>query len=394
MIHLKKYIALLLLTATLLQSQHIAAQTTVRHRIAVFTPLYLDSAFIGDSSYRYAKYSFPKFFNPGLEFYEGVQHAIDSLNISKIPLDVYVYDNKSNTETIEEQLHRPEMDSMDLVLVYCTAPEIRAYANFGLQKNIPVININMPNDGGITGNPFYVMLNSTLRTQCEGIYQYLQKNYATGNIVVFRKEGQLEDRIKSYFEDYRKKTVSIPLNLKYVNLSENFTAAQLTPHLDSTAFTLCVSGSLDEKFGKLLTNQLGTLKKNYPVAVMGMPTWDNITDFSKPDYKGIEIIYGTPFYNPRTNTVSQSIINYFNENMYARPSDMVFRGYGAAWNFIQLLFQYGKDITSHLMDKKNHLFIDYDIQPTYLSGSVMPDYFENKKMYFIKKQDGIIKEVK
>ena len=56
-----------------------------KQRIAVFVPLYLDSAFDATNSYRYDK-SFPKFINPGLEFYEGVQLAIDSLNKVNEPL--------------------------------------------------------------------------------------------------------------------------------------------------------------------------------------------------------------------------------------------------------------------------------------------------------------------
>ena len=59
--------------------------TPVRQKIAVFVPLYLDSAFDAMDNYRYDK-TFPKFINPGLEFYEGVQLAIDSMkkNGSKI----------------------------------------------------------------------------------------------------------------------------------------------------------------------------------------------------------------------------------------------------------------------------------------------------------------------
>ena len=51
------------------QNRHSFAQSnTSKQRIAVFAPLYLDSAFDATNTYRYDK-SFPKFINPGLEFY-------------------------------------------------------------------------------------------------------------------------------------------------------------------------------------------------------------------------------------------------------------------------------------------------------------------------------------
>ena len=65
-----------------------------------------------------------------------------------------------------------------------------AFAEMGMRKNIPVINVTVPNDGGTTNNPFFVVLNPTLKTQCEGIYRYIQKYYAIKPIVVFRKKGR------------------------------------------------------------------------------------------------------------------------------------------------------------------------------------------------------------
>ena len=40
----------------------------VKHKIAIFAPLYLDSAFDESNEYKYAKNIFPKFINSGLEF--------------------------------------------------------------------------------------------------------------------------------------------------------------------------------------------------------------------------------------------------------------------------------------------------------------------------------------
>src|SRR4030095_11896618 len=82
-------IVLLFVSANSLPAQNISKQ-----KIAVFVPLYLDSAFDSYNTYRYDK-SFPKFINPGLEFYEGVQLALDSLTKEKTQLEVFVYDTRS-----------------------------------------------------------------------------------------------------------------------------------------------------------------------------------------------------------------------------------------------------------------------------------------------------------
>ena len=364
-----------------------------KHRIAIFVPLYLDSAFDGNNEYRYAKNLFPKFINPGLEFYEGAQLALDSLSQEGVPLEVFIYDTRSASETLLQQLNKSSLDSVELILGYGSNSEIKLLADAGLKRNIPVINSNLPNDAGVTGNPFFVVLNSTLKTQCGGIYKHIQKYYSLNPVIMFRKKGQTEDRIKSFFDDFAKTTASVPLKIKYTDLPDSFTVNQLKEKLDSNSHTICIAGSLDENFGKRLSLQLASIRDHYPVSVIGMPTWDAIKDFSKPEYKGIEIIYGTPFYNTKMDRVSMFITNYFNTKMYARPSDMVFRGYEVMWKYAKLLLQYGKDIASNLGNKQNKVFTDFDLQPVLNKQNMTLDYFENKKLYFLKWQDGMIKAV-
>jgi hypothetical protein len=391
--NLKLKICFTFLLAAFFCSMNSFGQQAAKYKVAVFAPLYLDSAFDSNFDYKFSKNSFPKYISPGLEFYEGVQLALDSLNNAKTPLEVFIYDTKSTSETVSQQLDRSELNDVQLLIAYATNSDLKIFADAGLKKNIPVINVNLPNDGGVSGNPFFVLLNPTLKTQCEGIYKYIQKYNSLDPVVVFRKKGQLEDRIKMYFEDFGKSTVSVPLKFKYVDLPDNFSANDLKQYLDTTQQTLAVAGSLDESFGKKLVQQLATLnKQDYPCTVLGMPTWDNIS-FNKKDYQGIEITYSTPFYHSKTDRISQGINTYFNKVMYARPSDMVFRGYEIMLRFGKLLSIYGKDLASNLSTRQSKVFTDFDIQPVLNRGSMSLEYFENKKLYFLKWEDGALKGV-
>jgi hypothetical protein len=389
----KFFLPVLILLSLFTASQAQDSAVIIKHKIAIFAPLYLDSAFDSMENYRYANNTLPEFINPGLEFYEGARLALDSLQKEGRQLEVFVYDTRSSTQSLQQQLSKAELDSVQLIIAHCSGNEIRAFAEAGLRMNVPVINANQPNDGGVKGNPFFVILNSTLKTQCEGIYRHAQKYYALNPIIVFRKKGQIEDMIKTIFEDFGKNTMSVPLKLKYVDLPDSFTVSQLRAHLDSNRQSLCIAGSLNDNFGKRLSQQLATLNKQYPVVVMGMPTWDAIKDFGKPEYKDLEIVFGTPFYNGKTDRVSTSLNTYFNTVMYARPSDMVFRGYEVTWKYSKLLLQYGKDLASNLGNKQHRVFTDFDIQPVLNSQNMTLDYFENKKLYFIKWQNGVIKAV-
>jgi len=363
---------------------------TGRHQLAIFAPLYLDSAFDATGNYRYDK-NFPKYISPGLEFYEGAQLALDSLQKEKAALNVRIYDSRSATANLQQILGDSAFQNTELIIGQITNPtELQQLATAAARLHIPFINVNLPNDGGVTNNPSLVILNSTLKTHCEGIYRFIQRNYPTKPVVFFRKKGTQEDRLKGYFTDVDKTTASVALKIKYITLDDNFDATALTPYLDSTNQTICIAGSLDDIFGTRLGQQLAFLNKTYRTTLIGMPTWDN-TDFTQPGFAGEEIIYSTPFYlNPLDSLVKQMDQN-FRTRFYSRPSDMVFRGYESTYRFGKLLLLHGKNLSGSIGEKKFRVFNDFDIMPVFLNRQTPTlDYFENKKLYFIRKTDGVV----
>src|SRR5690606_30967705 len=235
-----------------------------RLKIALFAPLYLDSAFDRSHNYVYGK-DFPKFLNPGLEFYEGAKMALDTLSELGFDIELFVFDTKSKKQTINQQINSLADDNIGLIIAHAAANEIRIFADAALKLKVPFINANLPNDGAVNSNPYFVILNPTLKTQTEGIYKFVQKHYSTKPIVVFRKKGQMEDLIKRYFDEFSNNSSSAVLKLKYVVLPVNFTVGHLMAHLDTNIHNVVIAGSLDENFGKKLAAGLAEINKMGPV---------------------------------------------------------------------------------------------------------------------------------
>ena len=161
------------------------AQVIQRHKIAIFTPLYLDSVF-NSSGLQLEKNYIPRYVVPGLEYYQGVQYALDSLNKRGAPIEVFILDSRSK-QSLAQQLARPEMNNVEMIIANTNATETRTLAQEALRRKIPFISTTLPNDVGITNNPYFVILNSTLQAHVEGIYEFLQKYHSQDRIVLFRK---------------------------------------------------------------------------------------------------------------------------------------------------------------------------------------------------------------
>lgn len=366
--------------------------TAAENHIAFFTPLYLDSAFDMAGNYRYDAKTFPKQASAGLEFWEGAELAIDSLKREGLHLDIHVYDIKMQPQRFDSLLTSDEFKKTNLIIGQVNANEAVKLAHIAATLDVPFINANLPNDAGITNNMHYVILNPTLPTHCVGIYRFLQKNYSLSDIIVFRKKGVLEDRLRNYFTDFEK-TTAVKLKMKYVTLDDNFTSDKLQPYLSSDRPNICMAGSLDANFAQNLCAQLALLSTaGSPNVVIGMPTWD-VIDFEKSQFKNLEVVYSTPFYVAPTGKLATEVYENFKNTYYSRPSDMVFRGFEALYHFAHLLNVYGKNVGSSLSDKKYMLFGEFDIQPVINKTTNTLDYFENKKLYFIRKADGVVKTV-
>lgn len=359
------------------------SQTAGRHKIAVFAPLYLDSAFNYSGNYAFNK-SFPKFLNPGIEFYQGVQLALDSLQKEGAPLEVFIYDTKGKTASLSQLLRSPELANAEMFIGHTTAAETKLLADAALARKIPFISATLPNDAGTSANPYLVVLNTTLQGHIEGIYKMLQRTYALDNIIIFRKAGPQEDAIRTNFNEYAKSTASVPLKIKYVDIGVDFNSQTLAKYMDSTKRNVIIAGSMEEYFATKLAAALSPLSKKYQSTLVGMPTWDNV-NFNKPEFKGVDIVYSTPFFYNRLTPLESRLAADFEKNIGSRPTDMFFRGYESMMRFGLLLLDTKKDVASELTRKGNTIFTRFDIQPVFKNKQAMTlDYFENKNVYFVR----------
>ena len=168
------------------------------YRIGIFAPLFLDSVFTG-YAYKYSK-NFPKFVVPGLDFVQGVQIALDSLPHSNANVEASIFDSKSFSQSVANLINSKSLDSLDLIIGAVKDQEYIQLADFAKEKHIPFISATHPNDGGITANPFMVIVNSTLKAHCEAIYSYILQNHGTDKIYLVRKSGAQENMVEDLFK--------------------------------------------------------------------------------------------------------------------------------------------------------------------------------------------------
>ncbi|MFY7964463.1 MAG: ABC transporter substrate-binding protein [Chitinophagaceae bacterium] len=371
------------------------AQQT-KHRISIFSPIYIDSAF-KDNSYKILANYLPKNMLPGLEFYNGVMMAVDSLksdSTGNLLIDIYDYKSKNNSlSDIFKKSSQTLKESKAIIASFNNRSDIKILADYAKQNQIPLISATYPNDGGISNNPYFFLLNSTLRTHCKALYKHLQRQYSISNIIYLTRKGGFEDMVNGFFAEYDSTNNSNALNLKPTVLVDTFYSKELTSMLDSNKQNIIFCGTVNEPFALRVINVLSQQKK-YKTTVVGMPTWDGLKNLENKDYKGVEIVYTSPYNYSKNDKIVASIISKYKTKYNAKPSDLVFKGYETMLRFGKTISLYGADAIQLFSDDLFKVINTLDIQPYYnKQNSNQIDFYENQKIYFIKKVDGLVKSV-
>ena len=357
-------------------------------KVAVLAPLYLDSAFT-DYIYQLGDKSIPQYILTGLDFYNGVMLAVDSLQKENANIEVWVYDTKKEGTDINAILKGMSFLNFSMMVVSLNNPaEQKSVSDFSFANNIPVISATYPNDANITANPFFVLLNSTLKAHIDGIYKYVQQNYSAARPVFITRNGILESKI---FTDFKENDSLPAARLRYrtLTLNDDISIENLIPYLDSNKTNVLICGSLNTEFAG---NIAETLCQNpqYRTVLIGMPNWDGIHHLNKLNCGNIEIIYSSPYNFSRTDSTGYHINQVYHSKFFARPSDMVYKGYEAMYHFTHLLLDYKNEFINHLSDNKYIIANNFYFSPVILPDSpFVPAYQENKNLYFIRKTNGL-----
>ena len=388
----RKIFTLLLICISFIKYASANDTTLSPVRVAVLAPFYLDSAFNG-YEYNLSNTKIPQFFLEGLEFYNGVKLAIDTLQKENANIEVWIYDTHKRGQSMQQLVSEMQRLNFSLVIASFTSLNEQEYiSDFSGKNSIPVISETYPTDAYLNYNPFFVMVNPTWKTHIDAIYKYLDSNYNRQKIVYFTRNGPLENAITKEFTSLNKNR---NLNFSTIILDDNFSDDDVLKHLDSTKQNIVVCGTLNENFGRQLIKTLNDNGDSYSTIVTGMPTWSGMSETIGSTSEKIQIIISTSYNYLRSTATLNSLTEEYKTNFYARPSDMVFKGFESMYHFTKLLLKYPDNFINNISDTSYTVCNDYDFVPIRLSKtSFIPDYLENKKIYFIKIVNGEIQSIK
>ena len=352
-----------------------------RYRIDVFVPLYLSECVKGDKNI--SKDKIPDKAMAGINFYEGVKLAVDTLDQSGYRMDVFVHDVTEPKETPEALIAAKTLDSADLIIGAVPTNMVAPLAQFAKKRTINFISTMSPSDANVKDNPYFTLLQPTLQSHCEGIRKAVSKKYGNTRMFIYHRAGVQVDETayKALTKDslFRLTTINAatlpaPLTLKYL--------------FDSTESNVILMPILDANYAAQLLEQLHTLYPNFRFEVYGMPSWKGMNILRKnSDLDNIAIYFTAPYYFDGSTASGQSLASDYKRAFGGKPGEMVFRGYETLSFYTYLLNKYGTIFNPKIADNASAAYTRFDIKPRWDKDFNLL-YNENAHLYIYRYQDG------
>jgi hypothetical protein len=309
-------------------------------------------------------------------------------------VQLHVFDIRSREGNIGRIGASPLMDSMDLIIGQVSGGDYQQLAQISRQKNIPFVSATFPNDGGVKSTPTLLIMNARLNTHIQTLYNHLLVNMGTDNIVWVRRPDQSDNRVADLFKQLNDSPDGPLLKYKTLNTTGDSAVAQLLPLLDSTQRNVVIGGSLDESFARKLGGACLLVDKAYPITLVGMPTWETVSEFRKSDYNSLPILYSSTFHKQAMSAWYGRLEETYKKKTASRPSDMTFKGFLATYHFVNLLLRHGKSLAANLGDSSMKSQTDLDFRPVRVSKtSEGIDYYENKRIYILKRENRAVSQL-
>lgn len=352
----------------------------VRYRVDVFSAIYLNELVKGGKSVYQVR--IPEKAMAGLNFYEGIKLATDSLNRGGYSMDVYMHDITDPLSSVATLINTGSLDSSDLLIGAVSTQQVGPLAAFALKHHINFISALSPSDDGVKGNPFFTLLQPTLQTHCEALRRAVGRKYPRQKVLVYhRSTGVDETAFRSVIKD----------NLyTYTPIAANTlpTAEQLSAEIDTTATNIVVMPIVDASYA---AQALQSLTKAFPGArfeVYGMPSWKGMEVLKKGVAAPNMAVYLTaPFYFDPSTANGQMIASAYKRTYGSRPGEMVYRAYETLTWYAYLLNHYGTVFNARTGDNGAAAFTRFDVKPRWDAADNLL-YNENTHLYLYRYEGG------
>ena len=288
----------------------------------------------------------------GIEFYEGVKMAFDSLKKQGFVGSLHVYDINLDSAGFAKLMKKPEIKDMDLFIGPLYGKRFEAVLKFAKENNINIVSPTIQGNNILMGNPNVSKVTPSYATQSEELAKYISEKHAGQNIIVFNSANPKD---KPYVNTF-KKTANLLLQKSGSDTVKEVTFATLHTFISKTKPNIIAIPSTNQSFITEAVNNLYLHKQENikdSLIVFGMSNWQTMESLDFGYLKALYASVSSYSFVDYSEAQTKKFILRYREEYKTDPTEHVFSGFDVGYYYLGGLQKYGNALQQKLPEVKH-----------------------------------------
>lgn len=317
----------------------------------------------------------------GIEFYEGIKMAFDSLRKAGFKGYLHVYDYNLDSAGFAKLMKKPELKEMDLVIGPLNGKRFETVLKFAKENNIPIVSPAMQGNNMLMGNSHVSKVTPSYATQTEELAKYVAEKFGEQNIILF---NSAHPKDKPYLNTF-KKTANPILKKSNSDTVKEVTFSTLKNFISKIKPNIVVIPSAIQPFvieavSKLFLTQQ---ENKDSIIVLGLSNFQDIETLDFGYLNALHAIVSSYTFVDYNNPQTKKFIFNYRSEYKTEPTQYVFSGFDVGIFYLSALKKYGSAMQRKLPELKQKgiqtefNFYQSDISSGYENKGVGIMKFEN-----------------
>jgi ABC-type branched-subunit amino acid transport system substrate-binding protein len=292
-----------------------------------------------------------------LQFYEGVQLAIDSMQKKGMRIQLNVYDTQESQAATRKFLSDNEFLNADLIIGPVFPNEQKEVSAISANNGKIMISPLSAETDEVLANPYFYQINPDRDFLSLKTAEMVARDFPNCNFIVFKTGNYANTPEAKMVDLIREKLASSENQSSFIEY--DFRAnriAELRTILSTDRENVIFIPSSNEGDLTVSLSNLNNLANEFSITLIGTYTY--------PRYEGIQILeyfhnlkltYVAPYWTDYEKAQTVDYVEKFKRNFFTEPNNYGRQGYDVAFYFLNALKNYGRDFRNCLPEMKTDL---------------------------------------
>lgn len=269
-----------------------------------------------------------------LDYYQGFKLALDSLTAEGYNYRLQLFDSKDQPSEAHALAANPKIRNSDLIVGPIFPDGIKTFSAGWTGK--PELSPLSPASPAGVNNPSLITVIPPLEYHALRSAQYVYRQLRAKKVIILKSGFSVDNK---YIVPFKKsldtlsklKVKAIPFTVVRGNLTP------LLPQLSKTEPNIFVIPSTNQAFLQVTLRSLDSLSKNYPVVLIGHPSWERMTFLRAEQLQRLKTVITSADHVNYKAADTKEFIRLYRKAYHSEPSEYSIKGFDEGLYFGKLL---------------------------------------------------------